>query len=110
MKEKALQLLNGEAQKQTRCFEINKKSQILLKTIKHIFMNDKAIKSAFVSGEMVTINGKSYTRMYTEEDLEERKKNPATLSSKEMDKLMGQTMKDMFPDLHRRQYPEQYKD
>ena len=73
-------------------------------------MNDKAIKSVFVSGEMVTINGKSYTRMYTEEDLEERKKNPATLSSKEMDKLMEQTMKDMFPDLHRRQYPEQYKD
>ena len=68
------------------------------------------IKSVFVSGEMVTINGKFYTRMYSDEELEDRKRNPATkISAKEMDRLMDETMKEMFPESHKELYPQHYR-
>lgn len=74
-------------------------------------MKEKTIKSAFVSGTIVNINGQLCTRMHTQEDIEARKNNPATqISSEEMDKRMEQNMKEMFPDFHKKLHPEQYKD
>ena len=75
-------------------------------------MNDKAIKSAFVSGKTVFIKGKAYTKMYTQQEVKAIKNTPVRSNEelKEMDKRMEQYMKEVSPDFHKKLYPEQYKD
>ena len=78
---------------------------------KEYFMNEKKIKSAFISGKIVLIAGKVHTRMYTQEERASIKANTSTLSKEkeeELEKGFIAFIKKNSPDLHKKLLPELY--
>ena len=69
-----------------------------------------AIKSAFVSGATVSVNGNLYTRMYTEQEKDELRNTPFISAErfKEIDKHVSRILKETSPDFHRKVYPKEY--
>ncbi len=74
-------------------------------------MNEKGIKSAFISGKMVCIDGKWGTQMYTKEEIQAIKNSPKHTKEEleAMDKRIDQYMREMSPDFHKKLYPQQYE-
>ncbi len=69
-------------------------------------MSEKIIKNTFVSGDMVSINGKTYTRMLSKSEIQERKKIQGfcKFTEKEIDERMEEHMRTEYPELYKRTY------
>jgi len=66
-------------------------------------------KTAFVNGELVIVNGKFYTRLYTEEGQEVMKNTPTM--SEEREKLIEESgkkfLKETNPELFKKIFPNE---